>query len=201
MTRGPEYQVWRFELETAPPGGFVRLEIAAGKFWFADARDATGALRADALLEIAWGEADDDYFPIKLGTVVTNRGGQKARVRWTVQAGVSAYLVIGDPALVEFQSPATASIVQGEQGSTIASTAVAAATTTTLLVAASGSRFAIEVANAGAVPVFIGGAGVTVAAGFPLDPGQRWRSTSFRGALYGIVAAGTADMRVIEETA
>lgn len=201
MSRGPEYQVWNFVLGTAAPGGFLELKISAGRFWFADARDATGALRADALMEVAFGEADDDYFPVKLGTVVTNRGGQKARVRWAVQAGVTATLVIGDPDLVEFQSPATASIVQGEQGSTITSTTVAAATTATLLTAASGTRYAIEIINAGAVPLFIGGSGVTVAAGFLLDPGGRWRSTSFRGALYGIVAASSADVRVIEEQA
>ena len=59
------------------------------------------------------------------------------------------------------------------------------------------ARKALAVRNVGALTVYIGGSGVATTSGFPLYPGE---SQAFDASLvlYGIVAAGTCEVRVLE---
>lgn len=53
--------------------------------------------------------------------------------------------------------------------------------------------------NNGAAIVYIGASGVTTANGYPLDPGREMSADLGPGdALYGIVASGTVECRVVE---
>jgi hypothetical protein len=68
------------------------------------------------------------------------------------------------------------------------------------------NRDYLEVFNAGHVPVFLGPAGVTVATGFTLLPGKRYRlaevdsATGIVTALYGI-AGQSVEVKVLESEA
>jgi len=54
------------------------------------------------------------------------------------------------------------------------------------------------VKNAGAVSVFLGGAGVTTAAGYELAPGEPFNADLVAGdVLYGITASGSAVLHVM----
>lgn len=78
--------------------------------------------------------------------------------------------------------------------------AVTVGTTATLLKAANTNRRALTFRNNGGVAVYFGGSGVTVANGMPLEPGDAWETTVNGAAWYGIVASGTCDVRVVEQS-
>lgn len=48
--------------------------------------------------------------------------------------------------------------------------------------------------------VYLGGSGVTTSTGFPLATGQSISSSAFLGAVYGITASGTVNVRYWEES-
>lgn len=62
-----------------------------------------------------------------------------------------------------------------------------------------GSRRAAAVKNIGGGPVYIGGPGVTVAAGWPLDPGEGWVTTTSAAAWWAVAAGPGQIVRTIEE--
>ena len=85
------------------------------------------------------------------------------------------------------------------KGTTVLSTAVSVATTATALPASALSgRRVVSVYNNGSATIFLGASGVTTAAGFPLLPGQSINLAVGALALYGIVATGTVEARVME---
>ncbi|MFW6031175.1 MAG: hypothetical protein ACOC9T_01170, partial [Myxococcota bacterium] len=69
--------------------------------------------------------------------------------------------------------------------------------TTTLILAANG-RATFVVANEGDDEVFIGDSEVSVSNGFPIPAGDAMR-LDLEGELWGVVASGTVDVRIIEE--
>lgn len=61
------------------------------------------------------------------------------------------------------------------------------------------SGSAILVHNVGAASVYVGGSGVTTAQGEPVAAGERLTvDLNFGESLYGIVATGTVECRVLE---
>ena len=60
------------------------------------------------------------------------------------------------------------------------------------------NRRALIVFNNGTITVYLGESGVTAAGGFPLLPGQSLVLETGTTAIYGITAAGTADVRILE---
>jgi hypothetical protein len=48
--------------------------------------------------------------------------------------------------------------------------------------------------------VYLGGSGVTSGTGFKLDTGETFSSVAFIGAVYGITASGTVNVRYWEES-
>lgn len=86
------------------------------------------------------------------------------------------------------------------------SRAVTVATTATLLTATTADADGIagssgSLKNVGTATVFLGGATVTTANGFPLEPGdvaEYQTAGTTADAIYGIVATGTQPVRVLE---
>lgn len=79
----------------------------------------------------------------------------------------------------------------------LSATNVSATTSATLLAAARPSRRGIVIRAVDAA-VYIGKSGVTTGAGFKLNTGDSI-TLGFTGALYGITASGTCDVRVLDE--
>lgn len=71
----------------------------------------------------------------------------------------------------------------------------------TLIIAANANRRSVTIKNASTGPIFLGNAGVTTANGHQLDAGGALTYSSFTGAIYAIVTAGTATVTYLEESA
>lgn len=85
------------------------------------------------------------------------------------------------------------------KGSTIRSSAVSVATSATALPSSAlSARRVLWIYNNGSATIFLGASGVTTAAGFPLLPGQSVAMEVGALVLYGIVATGTVEARVME---
>lgn len=80
--------------------------------------------------------------------------------------------------------------------------AVAVATTSTTILAANANRTGFIIVNNSTVTIFVKlGSGATVADSIPIARGASWTMTGDRvysGIITGIVASGTADVRVSE---
>lgn len=85
------------------------------------------------------------------------------------------------------------------KGTTVLATAVSVGTSATALPASALSgRRVVWVYNNGSATIFLGPAGVTTNNGFPLLPGQSVSLAVGALVVYGIVAAGTVEARVME---
>ena len=85
------------------------------------------------------------------------------------------------------------------KGTTVLSGAVSVGTSATALPASALSgRRVLWLYNNGAATIFLGPAGVTTANGFPLLPGQSVALEVGVLVMYGRVATGTVEMRVME---
>lgn len=85
------------------------------------------------------------------------------------------------------------------KGSTVLSGAVSVATTATALPASAlAARRVLWIYNNGTATIFLGPAGVTTSNGFPLLPGQSVSLAVGGLVIYGIVATGTVETRVME---
>jgi len=68
-----------------------------------------------------------------------------------------------------------------------------------VIVAANTSRRSVTIKNTGGGTVYIGGPGVTVAEGFPLESGEAYSTDKSAGAIYGIAAGAGQLIRTYEE--
>jgi len=109
-------------------------------------------------------------------------------------------LAWGDDGTASFTATATPLPTTAATGGTIRASAVSVGTTATALPAAAlASRRRVIVQNLGATTVYLGGTSVTAAAGLAVRPeGAIALDLLETAALYGIVASGTADVRVLE---
>lgn len=80
----------------------------------------------------------------------------------------------------------------------LASSITCAATATAAPVTPLASRTSLCMVNNSSVTIFIGGSGVTTAAGFPLLAGAAFCDNTIGAAYYCIVATSTADLRILE---
>ena len=84
-------------------------------------------------------------------------------------------------------------------GTAVLGSVVSVGTTATALPASAlANRRALIIRNNGSATVYLGAAGVTTASGFPLDPGQSLALEIGTLAIYGRVASGTVEVRVLE---
>lgn len=79
-----------------------------------------------------------------------------------------------------------------------ATAAVSVGPAATLVAAANANRKSVEIDNNGVDTVYLGPAGVTVATGRPLRPGDTWHTDQSAAAIYAIAAAGAVELRVME---
>ena len=85
------------------------------------------------------------------------------------------------------------------KGSTVLSGAVSVGTSATALPASAlAARRALIVYNNGSSTIYLGPAGVSTSGGFPLLPGQSVSLEVGALVIYGIVASGTVEARVME---
>lgn len=85
------------------------------------------------------------------------------------------------------------------KGSTVLAGAVSVTTSAIALPASAlSSRRALWIYNNSTVTVYLGAAAVTTASGFPLLPGQSVALEVGALAIYGRVATGTAEVRIME---
>jgi len=66
----------------------------------------------------------------------------------------------------------------------------------TTILSAQATRTGLIIVNNSDQTVFLGGDAVSVVNGLPLEVGASYSNQDWVGAIYGIVAAGTADVRV-----
>lgn len=87
-------------------------------------------------------------------------------------------------------------------GSLLSQAAVVVGVAPTLLSAINATRTTVIIRNNGANTVFLGNSAVTIANGMPLQPGDTAPGDTFSlpatGAVYGVVAAATEEVRVLE---
>jgi hypothetical protein len=85
------------------------------------------------------------------------------------------------------------------KGTTVLAQAVSVTTSATALPASAlASRRVLWIYNNAAVTIYLGASGVTTGAGFPLLPGQSVALEVGALAIYGRVASGTAEARIME---
>lgn len=86
----------------------------------------------------------------------------------------------------------------------IKSSVVTIAATATLISPTSDDNVAgvsVSILNSGSVVVYIGGAGVTTANGYPIAAGSALSIGLMSESVYGIVASGTSPVNILEESA
>lgn len=88
----------------------------------------------------------------------------------------------------------------GAKGATLTATTVTVGTTATLLLAANAARIAAVFSPQGATVVFIGPSSVTTSNGQDISNAKPFEDAMSTAAIYGIVAAGTVDVRVLALT-
>ena len=88
-----------------------------------------------------------------------------------------------------------------DKGATIAASNVSVGTTETSLASASASRLSVGLYNNGSATVFVGPTGVTTSTGFPIPAGGAlFLDQGATAQVFGIVASGTVNVRVITES-
>ncbi|WP_341894310.1 hypothetical protein [Ferrovibrio terrae] len=155
---------------------------------------------ADSVLNIRIGTEGVDFAPIEQNSSIAG-AFDGFELSWAAQSGVTAYIFVSQgPDALRFLSPPAKQLVTSSVGTTLATNAVSAATAATLLSAANALRQSVTLQNRDTTKdVAIGGSGVTMASGFILEPGAIKTIDKTTAAIYGRVAAGTADVRVLEE--
>ena len=87
------------------------------------------------------------------------------------------------------------------RGSTLLTYQRNVASFATILMSANDNRLSFSIMNNGLTTVYIGSiVDTSVAIGFPLASGRSYSSDYFKGAIYGITAGASTDIRVIEES-
>lgn len=164
--------------------------------------DSTGALALDTEIEIRLGDNDGDWIPLRYGNAIKAVDTEQLTIKWTAQAGVTITLFTSrDPNVADVDADPPAQLAIGASASTIVAAAVTVAAAATAIVAVNAARKQVTIQNNDAASIWIGAAGVTVAAGLELAAGASFTTDKTTAALYGISAAGTAAgaVRTLEE--
>ena len=86
--------------------------------------------------------------------------------------------------------------VYQNKADTIAFGAVSVGDSATVILGVQATRTGFIIVNNSSQTVYLGTSGVTTVNGLPLEAGASYENQLWTGAMYGIVAAGTADVRV-----
>lgn len=194
------YQVLSQPLAAAEVGKIFDLQT--GYLHVARFVNADGTENLSGLVECSLSYGEDDWLPLGPNADISlTTPRDRIRLRWAAQAGVTAILVIAkDPTAFQVANPPARLFVSTAGGTTIATGVVAVGTGATLIRAANSSRQSLTVQNDGGADVFIGAAAVALATGLRLTPGAIMAIDKTTAAIYGIVAAGSINVRYLEES-
>lgn len=202
------YDTIRLPLDTAQEYA-ARLAMENDYFNFIDAINALdGSQNLEAKVEIAFGKDATKYVPIRLNTQVRGRFDM-LKFKWLAQPGVVGIFYVaatinqqGGARPLEVIAPPPKQLVTMSAGTSLANGAVNVTNVATAIVAANVLRQGLTLQNQGAVDVFIGGATVTAVGatrGLRLSPGASMPVDNTTAAIYGITAAGAADIVFLSE--
>jgi hypothetical protein len=199
---GLEISIFRIPLDTA---GEQLISQQCGYFHAWRFLNSDGTLSLDGQIGASFGgQWNAERIPftynsrLALGTPV-----DRVLIDWTAQPGkVAEILLTRDPRGLDGQNtPARQLVFQG-QATSMRSAAQTVGTAASTIVAADTRRSRVIISSllSNTDRVIIGGAGITLAAGLPLDPGASF--VGFSSALYqGISATAGQQLRILEELA
>jgi hypothetical protein len=168
---------------------------------FVRAEDASGALALDARVDVQLGDIASHAVPAGINALFKlAQPTSVIRFTWAAQPGVTAWFILANDNSLMVHSPPARQLVTSAVGTAVSSAAVNVGTAATLIAASGGTRQSLVVQNLGSTDLYIGGAGVTVATGLkvPMNGGTMVIDKS-TAAIYGVVAVGTADVRILAE--
>ncbi|HEX6960207.1 MAG TPA: hypothetical protein VF194_19660 [Ferrovibrio sp.] len=175
-------------------------------FNFIDARRADGSQDSDTLVYVAFGKNNNRLVPLTINNYA--RGGvfDQITVRWDARPGVRAKFyvaasVMGDGGrqIVEVYAPPAKQLVTTSVGTTIADGKVNVTNVATPIAPANSLRQSLTLMNLGATDVYVGGAAVVAGSAVKLAPGATITLDKTTAAIYGITAAGAADIGYLSE--
>jgi hypothetical protein len=199
--QNPQYTVVPIDLSTA---GKMTINQAGDVLHVAEVLNGS-ALALDVPVKVQpiyeGGGSEDDAINLYMGNRI-RASSRSFVVLWDAHAGHTARLVLtrGVQA-IDLDTTPPVRLQAGAAGGSIAQAAVSVGTTATLLSAANASRKSVVLQNLGSSPVYLGGASVTTANGVEIaGGGGAIVVDKTTAALYGIVSAGTSDVRVLTES-
>lgn len=194
-----EYQIFQYNLAAA---GNDRVWLDTGFISFLEALDAAGVEAPLTRIEIALGEAVDDWIPFTPGSVLRIQKAEKSymfKVRWPATAGVTIKLLWGSNANdLDLIVQRATQLVVGNMASSVAADTVTVGTSSTLICAANANRTALTIQNDGTADVFIGPSPATTDM-LKLAPGASYTTTTATAAIYGISGSAGHAVRYLEE--
>ncbi len=196
QTRGPIVQVVPIDLSAA---GKKTINDAVTHITFVKALDQSGAQALGAALNIALGDVAADSFPCSVNTIIQTRNPvSPIVVTWAAQPGITAYLALSQDG-VAIHAPPTTQLVTQAVGSTI-SAAQATVGTAAAQIVSGGSRQSVMIQNNGTADLYVGDSTVTTGTGFKVPAnGGVLTVDKTTAAIYGVVASGTTDVRMLTE--
>lgn len=189
MALRPNYQV--FPINLAIDG----QQDIAGTFNYlrmVDAVDVNGNQALGALVTVKLARASGDAIPMRLNGLVRGQT-DFYRIIWAAQPGVTATFLVSEEDRgtgVEVEAPPTKQIIASGSGTSLTAARVNVTNVATVLDAGATTTQSRTVKNLdAAATLYIGGAGVTAAAGYPLLPGESLTVSGENAPLYAIAAA------------
>ena len=194
---GPRYSAFNINLNSA---GEQTLDMFTGVLRVTRIEDATGALDLSGLVQVRVGHQEGDWIILGVGNAVTVRTARRLTVKWTAQTGLTARIFTSpDPAAFDVDADPPAQLAVGDLASSFTAANVTIGTSAGLVAAANGTRKSLTVYNNGSAVIYLGGSGVTTAAGLPLAVGQGITFDGNTAAVYGISGSAGQDVRYFEE--
>jgi hypothetical protein len=198
----PVYEILTMQLTTAQ----LYPQAFRGK-WnylrFFDCRDPNGNQALTGTVNVLIGHRNTDPLPMGINSLV--RGDtEEYQFSWPAQPGLVAYFLAtridenGNGVMMD--APPSRQLVSSAVGLQLTGSRVTVANVATLIAAGNVTRQRVTMRNKDAVPVFIGGAGVTAANGFGLDPGDVISIDGTTAPVWGITASGAANLHVLVES-
>ncbi len=193
-----EYMTYELPLTVA---GEFRIDRSFGYFHVVEFKDAAGVAVLDGKIELSLSVSEDDYIPLRYNNKIANRT-DRARIRWTAQAGVTAViLVANDATKFAADTPNPKQLVVASGGTTLDAAAVTVGTSAVVLAASDATRQSVTIQNKGAASIFVGPSGVTTSTGIELVAAVGTITLDKQtAAIYAISGSAGNDVRVLTES-
>lgn len=211
----PVYNVLVINLgDTDGQTAFGRLISQQTGFIKVAFRDINGSPVNNVRIQVAFGMSNEDKLTLdyngkvrclvpvfEAGKLVGQQTVDQFRLFWNNTPGVYAYVTISqNSTLFEDDTPNPIQSFTQSVAQTLGNGSVNVGTTATLILASASNRQSAIIVNNGANIIYIGGATVTTATGFPLQVGQAITLDKGYEAIYGVVAAATENVRYLTES-